>query len=109
MNENHPAAILAKNVRRLRTLRGWTQEVAAERCALAPDTIRRIERVRFSASMDTLRKLAAGFEVSACGLVAPPQAQLSRSPGFARTGYRSRSVPQTNPQFTNPRFQQQKR
>ena len=51
-------------IRRLREVRGLTQEVLAERCGLASDTIRRLEHGEFSPSLRTLRKTAAGLDLS---------------------------------------------
>jgi transcriptional regulator with XRE-family HTH domain len=41
-----------------------TQEVLADRCGLSADTIRRLEHGSFSPSLDTLRKLCGGLEIS---------------------------------------------
>jgi transcriptional regulator with XRE-family HTH domain len=41
-----------------------TQEVLAERCNLSADTIRRLEHGSFSPSLDTLRKLCTGLDLS---------------------------------------------
>jgi transcriptional regulator with XRE-family HTH domain len=53
-----------RHVRSLRRARGMTQEVLAERCGLSADTIRRLEHGSFSPSLDTLRKLVAGLDIS---------------------------------------------
>lgn len=55
-------------VRSLRRARGMTQEVLAERCGLSADTIRRLEGAAFSPSLNTLRKLCEGLELSVAGL-----------------------------------------
>lgn len=52
------------HVRSLRRARGMTQDVLAERCGLAVDTIRRLEHGAFSPSLDTLRKLCGGLELA---------------------------------------------
>lgn len=52
------------HVRRLRLTRELTQDELAERCELSVDAIRRIERGAFSPSLDTLRKLCDGFDLS---------------------------------------------
>jgi len=41
-----------------------TQDRLAERCELAPDTIRRLEHGAFSPSLDTLTKLCVGLQIS---------------------------------------------
>lgn len=51
-------------VRRLRQARGLTQEALAERSDLSVDAIRRMEGGRFSPTLDTLRKLSTGLDVS---------------------------------------------
>lgn len=51
-------------VRRLRRGRGQTQEYLAERAGLSPDTIRRLEHGSFSPSLDTLRSLCRGLDLS---------------------------------------------
>jgi transcriptional regulator with XRE-family HTH domain len=52
------------HVRQLRRSRGMTQEVLAEICGLASDTIRRLEHGAFSPSLDTLTKLCGGLNIS---------------------------------------------
>lgn len=47
----------------LRKARRLTQEQLAERSGLSADTIRRLEHGSFSPSLDTLRKLSAGFDL----------------------------------------------
>jgi transcriptional regulator with XRE-family HTH domain len=51
-------------VRTLRQERILTQEILAERSELSVDAIRRIERGNMSPSLETLRKLAGGLNVS---------------------------------------------
>jgi transcriptional regulator with XRE-family HTH domain len=52
------------HARALRQARSLTQEALAERCDLSVDAIRRIERGAFSPSLETLRKLASGLEIT---------------------------------------------
>jgi transcriptional regulator with XRE-family HTH domain len=52
------------HVRSLRRARGITQDALAVRSGLSPDTIRRVEKGAFSASLDTLRKLCGGLGVA---------------------------------------------
>lgn len=52
------------HVRQLRLARRLTQEALAERAGLSVDAIRRIERGAFSPSLETVRKLATGLELS---------------------------------------------
>ena len=51
------------HVRSLRLARGLTQEQLAERCGLAADTIRRLEKDSFSPSLATLLKAAGGMQL----------------------------------------------
>jgi len=52
------------HIRMLRRSRGLTQEELAERSELSVDAIRRIERDAFSPSLETLRKLCKGLDIS---------------------------------------------
>lgn len=52
------------HVRKMRLGRGLTQEELAEQADLSVDAIRRIERGGFSPSLDTLRKLCTGLDIS---------------------------------------------
>jgi transcriptional regulator with XRE-family HTH domain len=52
------------HIRKLRRARKLTQEALAERCELSVDAIRRIERGRLSPTLETLRKLANGLDLS---------------------------------------------
>ena len=53
-----------RHVRSCRRVRRLTQEVLAAKSGLATDTIRRLEHGSFSPSLDTLRKLCKGLEIS---------------------------------------------
>jgi transcriptional regulator with XRE-family HTH domain len=55
--------LLGRHVKRLREVRGLTQEELAERSGLSSDTIRRFEHGNFSPSHRTLRKLCKGLEL----------------------------------------------
>lgn len=52
------------HVRKLRLSRNLTQESLAEHADLSVDAVRRIERGAFSPSLDTLRKLCLGLDIS---------------------------------------------
>ena len=52
------------HVRKLRLARALTQEQLAEQADLSVDAIRRIERGAFSPSLDTIRKLCSGLDIS---------------------------------------------
>jgi transcriptional regulator with XRE-family HTH domain len=52
------------HVRKLRRARRLTQEALAERSELSVDAVRRIERGRLSPTLETLKKLATGLNLS---------------------------------------------
>src|SRR5688572_6752011 len=52
------------HIRNLRLARNLTQEELTERSSLSVDAVRRIERGAFSPSLETVRKLSSGLEVS---------------------------------------------
>lgn len=52
------------HIRDLRKARSLTQEALAERASLSVDAVRRIERGAFSPSLETVRKLALGLDVT---------------------------------------------
>lgn len=56
-------SVLAENVKRSRDTRGWSQEYLAERAGLTQVYISQIETAKTAASVDTIEKLARGFEV----------------------------------------------
>lgn len=62
--DDRDAQRLAWHTRHLRRARGLSQEGFAARCDLSVDTIRRLERGTFAPSLPTLRKLAAGLDLS---------------------------------------------
>lgn len=53
-----------EHIRDLRKARTLTQEALAERASLSVDAVRRIERGAFSPSLETVRKLAVGLDLS---------------------------------------------
>lgn len=54
-------APFGRHVRRLREVRGLTQEQLAERSDVAADTVRRLEHGGFSPSLATLRRVSRGL------------------------------------------------
>lgn len=66
---------LARNVIALRTENGWTQEECADRLEIAPAYLSRVERALVNVTLRNLVKLAAGFHVDVCDLLAvrPPR------------------------------------
>ena len=53
-----------RHIRMLRKARRLTQEILAERSGLSADTIRRLEHGSFSPSLDTLKKLCSGLDLT---------------------------------------------
>lgn len=63
---------IAWNLRRLRTLRGTTQEALAVDAHLDRTSVSGIENEAFSASIDVLDRLAASLEVDVVELLLEP-------------------------------------
>ena len=55
---------LGKRIRRLRTARGWSQEVLADLAGLHRNYIGHVERVEVNAGLVNLEKIARAFEIS---------------------------------------------
>ena len=66
-----PRQILARNMRRLRTSAGLSQEELADRSGLHRTYISSVERAQRNVSLDNLFKIALGLKVSAQDLVGP--------------------------------------
>jgi transcriptional regulator with XRE-family HTH domain len=63
--DNHTARKrLAENVRVLRLLRGWSQEVLAEIAQLDRSYVGGIERGKRNVSLDNIERLATAFDLS---------------------------------------------
>jgi transcriptional regulator with XRE-family HTH domain len=70
--------IVATNVRRLRTARGWTQEDLAERVGLSARYVGQIERAQASMTVTVLGRVADALKVDAAELVeAVPQGPMT--------------------------------
>ena len=66
-----PKQILARNLRRLRTSAGLSQEELADRAELHRTYISSVERAQRNVSLENLFKLARGLSVSAEDLIRP--------------------------------------
>lgn len=66
--------ILAANIRRLRSERGWSQEDLAFECDLHRTFVAHVEREVRNISIDNMVKIACAFGVSACQLLMPEDA-----------------------------------
>ena len=60
----HKADGLPANLRRLRDLRGWTREAAAEAIGIATETLARFERGERKPSLPVVLRLAVAFDVT---------------------------------------------
>jgi transcriptional regulator with XRE-family HTH domain len=72
-------------IQELRLQRGWSQEQLAEAAGLSARTVQRMEGGR-PGSLDTLKAIAAAFDVDVASLDGPepaPERGLLRSAGFA--------------------------
>ncbi len=66
---NEPNKILARNLRKLRAERGWSQEELAERCRLHRTYIGAIERGERNVTLDTLQSIANAVDLSSADLI----------------------------------------
>jgi transcriptional regulator with XRE-family HTH domain len=64
-----PRAILARNLKRLRAVRGLSQEALAHDAELDRTYVSDLERQIYAASVDTLEALARVLEVNPCDLI----------------------------------------
>jgi transcriptional regulator with XRE-family HTH domain len=63
--------ILAANLRRLRSVRGWSQEELAFECDLHRTFIAHVERCGRNISLDNLERVAQAFRVPVFELLLP--------------------------------------
>jgi transcriptional regulator with XRE-family HTH domain len=77
-DQQHARARLAKTVKRMRLLRGWSQEQLAERAGKTHKSIYRVERGS-NVRMDVLDGVAAGLGVDVTDLFGSPL-KASNSP-----------------------------
>lgn len=64
-----PRAILARNLKRLRQVRGLSQEALAHDADLDRTYVSDLEREIYAASLDTLEALARVLKVAPCDLI----------------------------------------
>ncbi|HJL26627.1 MAG TPA: helix-turn-helix transcriptional regulator, partial [Polyangiaceae bacterium LLY-WYZ-15_(1-7)] len=69
---------LGRRVAELRTRRGWTQQVFAEKADFSVKYLQRIESGRANLSVRSLVKLAAVLAVGVAELFAPPESRDAR-------------------------------
>jgi len=75
---------LARRVRLLRLVRGWTQEQLADECGLHRTFVSLVERGRCNISLDNLERLAAAFELGLSELFIMPDPGARRRPAVRR-------------------------
>lgn len=63
--------VLAANLRRLRSVRGWSQEELAFECDLHRTFVAHVERCGRNISLDNLERLAKAFSVPVFELLVP--------------------------------------
>ncbi|AOH84273.1 XRE family transcriptional regulator [Sphingomonas panacis] len=61
--------ILARNLRILRRVRGWSQEELADRAEIDRTYVSALERCIYAASVDVLDRLAAALSVDVAALL----------------------------------------
>ncbi len=66
---NEPNKTLARNLRKLRAERGWSQEELAERCRLHRTYIGAIERGERNVTLNTLQSIANAVGLSSADLI----------------------------------------
>ncbi len=62
--------VFAERLRSLRLERGLTQGGLAARSEVSVDAVRRLEKARYSPTLDTVSKLARGLGLSVSGMLA---------------------------------------
>ncbi|MEE8342994.1 MAG: helix-turn-helix transcriptional regulator [Gammaproteobacteria bacterium] len=60
--------LLARHIRILRILRGWSQEQLADYCGLHRTFIGAVERAERNITVDNIEKIAIAFEIPVSGL-----------------------------------------
>jgi transcriptional regulator with XRE-family HTH domain len=79
MPQQHPNAILARNLRACRQERGWSQEVMAEKSGIHRTYIGAIERGERNVTLDTLNQLAHALGVRAAELIADVGGRVAKT------------------------------
>jgi transcriptional regulator with XRE-family HTH domain len=62
-------AVVASNIRRMRTARGLSQEALADRCGLNRNYVGMLEREENSPTVDVLEKLAKALDVDPAAML----------------------------------------
>ena len=72
MSENEARRLLAQNLRILRMMRGWSQEILGNAAGLNRSYVGALERTSRSASVDAMGRIADAFGVSVSELLRDP-------------------------------------
>ena len=75
MGELTARTLLAQNLRVMRMMRGWSQEMLAERAGLDRSYVGDVERARRNIGLDSLERLADAFGLSVQELLCEPDPQ----------------------------------
>ncbi len=81
---------LARRIRILRLLRGWTQEELADACGLHRTFVSLVERGQCNISLDSLEQLAQAFDLALPELFVMPDVPRRSRPTAGRTEKRVR-------------------
>jgi transcriptional regulator with XRE-family HTH domain len=83
--QNSVAARFKKKLRALRKARGWTQEIAAEKCGVGYKLFQLYELgIKQNPGLLTLEKIARGFGLDVSELLAPNFPKVSLRPRKGR-------------------------
>ncbi len=63
--------VFARNLRRLRAERGWTQQELADRAEMDRTYLSALERGAYSATIDMVAKIATAFGVEPASMLKP--------------------------------------
>ena len=63
--------VVARNMRKLRADRGWSQEFLANKCGLNRTYLSAVERSEQNISLDNIYRLAKGFDIDSWVLLKP--------------------------------------
>lgn len=61
--------VLARNLKKARTAKGWSQEELAHRAGIDRTYVSSLERCRYSATIDVVDQVARALELSAADLL----------------------------------------
>lgn len=92
MNEIPIETVVRENVRTLRKMHGWSQELLAERTGVSAPYITQIESGKRTPSLDIVERLAAALGVEYKSLFEPQGATKTAGAGISRHLLESRLI-----------------